>query len=617
MGIPGFFNLVSKKYNILETKKNIYLDVFIDFNSLIYSAKNVIYICLLNYIRSKINLSFDEKIEFEIITNKLKLDKIISNFDFKKSLNRDDKEELLNIRDEMLFNNITELVKNILSKIIPNSLHIYMDGVPNCSKIIEQRKRTLIGKLISEGRKIILEEYKNKITEQEYFLDKIIQPIINLDRNLIKPGTDFMKRLGIFLETIHKKDIIKFIKLKNPDFSDFNISNVDEKGEAEHKILEILIKQNYKNILVFSPDADLIILLLPLTKDKYIYLIRDSIKPDLFYINKLYLDLIEHITNGLTNKNLIDTINKKKSRIIKDICFIYNIFGNDFVPKLDNINIYDKKVIDNIIKTYITFLENNYTEDKKIFIITKKGDINWSNYLKYIYKLNKIFPYPIITSLYKTKQLKIDNYYNQIYSLDNYNLGIYKKNPDKYIWKNNFYDNKQFFDNTKDDIIKDYLLSIFMINILYSKIYYSINDFEKKITFLWYYIHHKSPLLFDIHEYLKKNITNIDNILQNHFKTFSKKFTFTDILSIQQLYYTIPLYEDFIKITKSNLPKLPEHELFDEYLKLLKWDNEKKMLNINDIIDCNMQRYLEKCVPSFKIKNVFVNLVFNLDIFIK
>ena len=609
MGIPGFFNLVSKKYNIFISKKLFFLDVFLDFNSIIYIAKNIVYKSLINYIKYKLDLGYDEY-NFDLIPNKNILNNIIEN----EIINDKNRNIIYEIRDEMLYNEITKQCKKIIrTNITINTLHIYMDGVPMCSKLIEQRKRAIIGSLITYGKEIILEEYKTKMDEREYFIKKELEPLIDLDKNLIKPGTEFMIKLSNYLKTENKRILIDIIRINNPNFENFYFSGIDEKGEAEHKIMDILIKKNYKNILVYSPDADLIILLLPLTRDKNIYLIRESIKPEIYYINKLYSDIIKHIKNELNDNKLIDIINKKKFRIIKDICFIYNLFGNDFISKLDNINIYDNNVINILIKKYVILLNKKY--NKKRFIINKKGNIIWTKYLQYLKLINEKFTHPQILKLYSNKPLD-NNYINQIYSLDNFNYGLYKKNIDSYIWNSSFYNNKQFFDDSKNNIIKDYLLSIFMINILYSKIYYTKNKKkEKEIIFLWYYKHHKSPLLSDIIEYLENNIKKINKILLKHFKSFIKNNKITKIEPIRQLYYTIPLYQDFINITKSDInkyPKLKQHFIYEKYLNTLKWDNKKKLLNITDIIDCNLQRYLEKCVPLFKINNEYINLVFDL-----
>jgi 5'-3' exonuclease len=609
MGIPGFFNLVSKKYNIFISKKLFFLDVFLDFNSIIYIAKNIVYKSLINYIKYKLDLGYDEY-NFDLIPNKNILNNIIEN----EIINDKNRNIIYEIRDEMLYNEITKQCKKIIrTNITINTLHIYMDGVPMCSKLIEQRKRAIIGSLITYGKEIILEEYKTKMDEREYFIKKELEPLIDLDKNLIKPGTEFMIKLSNYLKTENKRILIDIIRINNPNFENFYFSGIDEKGEAEHKIMDILIKKNYKNILVYSPDADLIILLLPLTRDKNIYLIRESIKPEIYYINKLYSDIIKHIKNELNDNKLIDIINKKKFRIIKDICFIYNLFGNDFISKLDNINIYDNNVINILIKKYVILLNKKY--NKKRFIINKKGNIIWTKYLQYLKLINEKFTHPQILKLYSNKPLD-NNYINQIYSLDNFNYGLYKKNIDSYIWNSSFYNNKQFFDDSKNNIIKDYLLSIFMINILYSKIYYTKNKKkEKEIIFLWYYKHHKSPLLSDIIEYLENNIKKINKILLKHFKSSIKNNKITKIEPIRQLYYTIPLYQDFINITKSDInkyPKLKQHFIYEKYLNTLKWDNKKKLLNITDIIDCNLQRYLEKCVPLFKINNEYINLVFDL-----
>jgi len=644
MGIPGFFNLVSNKYNLSISKKLPFIDVFLDFNSLIYNSKFYVFNLLYNYFKFKLNIDFND-FDLDIITDS-RLDSIIQKIKNNILLDSDDKNIIIDIRDDMIYKHITEQCKTIIrTNITVASFHIFMDGVPTCSKIIEQRKRAIVGSLMTHAKDKILTKFKDEISEIKFYIEKEIEPLINLDRNLIKPGTEFMKLLGKYLEKENKNIIIDLCKINNKvqnertfgpslrsspllkdfqekslikgkvqnertfgrAFNGYTFSGVDKEGEAEHKILDVLIKENYKNILVYSPDADMIILLLPLTRDKNIYLIRDIKKPDIYDIKKLYKDIINHIKKYLKEKQI------KKSRVIKDICFIYNLFGNDFIPKLDNINIYDNKVIDHLLKKYVLLYE------KSGCIINKKGNINWKNYLQYLKYINNIFENPKIITPYNNKKLE-NNYENQIYSLDNFNRGLYRKNNDKYIWNLSFYDNKQFFDTSKNNIIKDYIVSIFMINILYSKIYYKINKFESRLTYIWFYIHHKSPLLTDIIEYLENNIKDIRKKIRKHFKKFSLNHNISGITPIQQLYYTIPVYEDFIQLVPNEhsvLPKLKQHYIYDEYLKTLKWDEKTKLLNISDIIDCNLQRYIEKCVPLYKKDNKYINLVFDIKYYLK
>ena len=94
------------------------------------------------------------------------------------------------------------------------------------------------------------------------------------------------------------------------------------------------------------------------------------------------------------------------------------------------------------------------------------------------------------------------------------------------------------------------------------------------------------------------------------------------IQPMQQLYYTLPLYDNFIKITgadKTIFPKLKEHEIFEEFLNQLHWDNNKKLLNISELVDCHLQRYINKCIPLLKSKhdNKYINLIFDIKTFIK
>jgi 5'-3' exonuclease len=632
MGIPGFFMSISKQYNITLKQKLSNIDIFFDFNSLIYNAKFIAHTILLNYARFCLNLSYDQQTDFTNIYNKSAFEKIIKNLE----ISTQDNDVIIEIRDKLIYDNITEFVKTILAQTIHvNSLHICMDGVPLVGKMIEQRKRAILGTLINKGKEIILQKYKDKLDKKKYFLEAFLEPIINLDQTLIKPKTYFINKLEEYLLTTFKTVIMKYIKITNSTFNDNNFifSGTSVNGEAEHKIMDIIIKKNYSNILVFSPDADMIILLLPLTSDKDIFLVRDVIKPEFFHINKLTIDIREHMYQLINNKELKTILESENIyRLIRDICFIYNIFGNDFLPGLDNVNIYDKSVINKTLQEYINFLEKSHKTDH-MYIIQEDGNISWFNYYNYLMVLKKNFDIPKLEKLknYQPKKLYNDNYDDQIYSLANYNRGIYKKPDDLFIYNNNFYDFTQYFDAPKDEIIKDYLIGCLMINILYSKIYFTITDEEKLITSLWFYKHHKAPLLGDIYNFLKPffighNInqanSNIKKILREHLLIYLKSMSIVIIQPMQQLYYTLPLYDNFIKITgadKTIFPKLKEHEIFEEFLNQLHWDNNKKLLNISELVDCHLQRYINKCIPLLKSKhdNKYINLIFDIKTFIK
>lgn len=626
MGIPGFFITMSKNFNISITKQLLYLDIFIDFNSLIYKANVIITNILFNYIKSKLNLEYDTKVDFDKIKHKSVLDRVCLNF--KDNISESDANQIIEIRDNMIFETILDLVKNIYSQLSSiNSINIYLDGVPFIGKMIEQRKRALLSGLIIRGKELLVKNLK--VEPLTKFLHVTIEPLLSLDKTLIKPGTSFMIKLDLWLKNDFKTEIIKHSGI---DANKWIYSGFDIHGEAEHKIMDEIINKSYKNIIVYSPDADLLVLLLPLTDNREIYVERDDNK--ICSINKLKDDIIEYIIKLKSqSSNIEDIINKNKSRLVYDISFIYNIFGNDFLPRLENINIFDKTTINRMFKQYMKYLEQINQENKtdNIFIINSDNNLNWYNYTQFLFILNKEFTNPNPEKLYKQNNnlLKRDKFADQLFSLNNFNKGFYSKKEDKYIWTKDFYLNSQFFDDSLDEIIKDYFIGIIMIDLLYSKIYQgSLSVEEKQIVQLWYYPHHKAPLIIDLNNYLNKYITNKEfntdkfkRDIREHLIKFLKDFKIKELTPTKQLYYITPNYEIFIKLTSADkklYPKLKEHEIYEEFINQLVWDENTKTLNIVDLIDCNGQRYIDRCVPLLKSKldDKYINLMFDIKKFL-
>jgi 5'-3' exonuclease len=360
MGIPGFFMIISKNYNIAITNNISYVDIFVDFNSLIYTAKYIVFDILNNYFKYKLGLDYDLNSDFSKIKYTTLIDRLCKNYVEEISIS--DNDQLIDIRNEMIFDSIVELFKKIYKQTKNiSSINIYLDGVPYIGKIIEQRKRALLSVLIAKGKELIIKN--TKIDPITYFINIIIEPLINLDKTLIKPGTSFMIKLNNWLKTDFKDIIIDDVKTLSPDFTNWGFSGYEINGEAEHKIMDDIINKKYKNILVYSPDADMIILLLPLTTNIDIYLVRQDFL--VYSINKLSKDIYDYIDK-------ITEIEIDINRLILDISFIYNIFGNDFLPKLDNINIYDKTTIHRVFKQYGKYLDENNK-----YIINETNNIDW------------------------------------------------------------------------------------------------------------------------------------------------------------------------------------------------------------------------------------------------
>jgi 5'-3' exonuclease len=647
MGIPGFFNSMSKNYNIAipSINKLKLVDIYLDFNSLIYTSKYIIFAILINYIKFKLDLKYDTTIDFSKISNTLLIDKLCKNY-FLNQTNfqseyKLDLEEIGEMKDQMIFDCILELVKNIYFQVEKiRIMVIHLDGVPYIGKMIEQRKRALLSGLINRGRELLF--INTKVDSKTLFLS-IIDPYINLDKTVIKPGTNFMIKLSNWLNTTFKNIIISDIKKSNKDFNpetDWILTTFDIPGEAEHKIMDNIIqnKLNNNDILVYSPDADMIVLLLPLTLKYNIFLVRDSVDKSVYSLNKLNQDIEIHFYDLIKTNMKFKDFKINLNRLILDISFIYNIFGNDFLPKLDNINIYDKSTITRVFTQYIKYL-NSCLEKKieldKIYLIDSNSELNWFNYCQFLLLLNKEFTHPKsekIRENFEVKKLKHDDFNDQLYSLYNFGRGFYTKSQDKFIWKNDFYSNSQFFETDNiDEIVQDYLIGIIMIDILYSKIY--VQDLtieEKQIVQLWFYPHHKAPLIIDIYNYLNKfinkshfDLSKFKNIIRLHLIDFLKKFP--KIITpdpVFQLYYVVPDYDEFVKLINPDIKKYPileEHKIYKEFISQLVWNKEKQELNITDLVDCNMQRFIDKCVPLLKSKlnNKYINLSFDIRDFIK
>jgi 5'-3' exonuclease len=628
MGIPGFFNSISKNYKIgiSSAQKIINPNIYIDFNSLIYTAKYIVQDLLLNYVKSILKLEYKTDLDFSLIPSSLK--DALS----KESLNTDAIEDrdalhlltsLREMRDQMIFTTIGTLLSNILIQTVDPKVLLYIDGVPFIGKMIEQRKRALLSGLIVRGKEIIIEHTKPDKTT--LYISNIIEPLITLDKNVIKPGTFFMNKL------------LTWLRSKYPDWymDDFTIN-----GEAEHKIINDIIKNKpskrlrealplcpINDILVYSPDADMIILLLPLILSNKIYLVRDSIDKTVYSLDKLKEDIIEHLISLIKNESkLKKSVKEYKQRLIYDICFIYNIFGNDFLPKLDNVNIYEKTTLTRILMQYSKYLHSeiakfNFTD---IFLITETNNVNWYGYTKFLELLNKEFTNPKIEkSFIYTSINKLDSskYSDQMYSLNNFGKGVYNKNEDKYIWNKDFYSLNTFFETSDINSINlDYCIGIIMVDLLYSKKYIKeLSVEEKQVLEIWYYPHHKAPLIQDIFKWLQQFISkdkfDIDKFkiqIKSHLSTRLAHYPKLFIPDyIYQLYYITPNYDEFIKLTnadKSKYPKLKYHELYEQFVSQLKWSDNK--LNLSDLLDCNLQRFIDKCIPLLKINNHNINLVF-------
>ena len=255
---------------------------------------------------------------------------------------------------------IINLLKTNLESQQIKTINICVDGVPSMAKIYEQKKRRYMGDLIST--------LINKTNVR-----------FEWSKNNISPGTDFMKDMMTFLSS---NDFISRINKRCPNLTSYKLSGIDEDGEGEFKILQIISTLPKKDsIVVYSPDSDMIILLLLVLDYNCVMLRYDQQKSS--FDNHVY-DVIS-ITKFINI--ILDYIDKKKhidfkidkQKFIADFVFILSVFGDDFLPKLETVRV--NIDINILIDFYIVCI---YKHGYLLDINQGKYSINEANFLEYL-----------------------------------------------------------------------------------------------------------------------------------------------------------------------------------------------------------------------------------------
>ena len=304
--------------------------------------------------------------------------------DIQKTLNNDsDPVEIINLfqdhfTDKFMDRLVITLVINTLLSIIRTycksesikTLLIAIDGVPSKGKMVEQKQRRYLGAITEEYKRRILIDYKEYLQNQQDYTYMSTKNSIKWSRNKITPGTAFMNKLVVYLRSDNIQDLLK----TNRPNMNIIISDMYEVGEGEKKIVNYINKflPNTKDsVMVYSPDADVILLCMLLPVEK-LYMLRhnDVVSRgagrnvyDLIDIKSLKNNISYYINNNpeSSKENFsIDNINY-------DMVCISTLFGNDFVPKIETLNV--KKGFQTIMDAYLkTLLE---LKDKSVYLVKK------------------------------------------------------------------------------------------------------------------------------------------------------------------------------------------------------------------------------------------------------
>lgn len=475
MGVPKFFKWISNNYDnlIFDINNPDSENEIKNINNLFLDANGLIHPCVRKVLQENEKLINEHNKDYSQDKNN-----IHTNISIYSKL------------EKKMFQCIFDYILHLYEYIKPSSLlYIAIDGVAPRAKIEQQRKRRYRTSKEKKMKSVIYEE--NNIIKLDW------------DTNCITPGTTFMLKLCNFL----KKKLLQIKFTPKVIFSDANIPS-----EGEHKIMNYLRNNpNSSNEIhsIYGLDADLI--MLSLCVNKNIYLLRESIHINnttdqllLFSIKNLRTNIIEEMTNMIE----ITDIEIIEDNLILDYVFLCFLLGNDFIPKLINLDIHEDSIKD-LVSIYINFLQH-----KKKYIINEN-------------KINFKIVQSILTNLFYREnqvvekiQLKLDKRYihykqteylqKQIEEIDNYPIIEKFKNSihmDEEDWQDRYYN---YYLNIKNiNKCEKYINNIckkYLEGLQWTFLYYT----QECPSWSWYYPFPCAPCLRELCKYLENRVYYAD-----------------------------------------------------------------------------------------------------------
>ena len=577
MGIEKFFNTLHTSYKatlITPFKKTSADFLFFDFNSIIHkisaqtiSDLNYLYKILLvssNYPSDKLVKYFTNKYKnYENIFH-LSIDFLHTPSGISQLITDLKKIDINTIIIYQIIKHIEYYISQITEL---KYVYISIDGVPSIGKIMEQRHRRYIGEIIGykNYKKIMSSNFPNKLSEDyPYDYPAYYQTRFQFPKLNISPNTSFMRKL------------VKSIKNHNFPIP-VQINDDSVSGEGEFKIINFIRSFNdlfiNKKIIIYSPDSDMILLSSILPHD--IYILRFDQQENIDYI------MSTEIFKKIVSKYITDKNNSEKEiqSIINDVIFIFSIFGDDFLPRLECIQVnyhYDK--ILNIYKKihqdgYILQDDNINLKQMKNFM-NELAKIELSLFsdtfnLKDVKDINHIPKTSYLRK--KSSSFNYDPLDGKIINQINEDISNYDKLEEKYSVKYYLYSRDEYYKHYEmkpEESSLEYIKGLTWIFNYY---------FKNKLDYNWYYPYEKAPLIYDLNNTLQK----LDSLT---FKTEDYPLIMTPI---EQSIYTSPIdtthllsknYQSIAKTFYKNLGK-----------------NFKNILNEMGEVDCNNSSYLNKC----------------------
>ncbi len=609
MGIEKFFNSIKKTYGdkiISEFNNNSFpIKYFlIDFNSIIHNISSTIsnsiiylyhtylisntYPAVFNIQKNNINkhlknLSTNDTfiLESYIVLSDQMTDqefdtesKYLVSIDFKEIILDTINESFFRLLiieenlDKLIIHKVS-LYINELIKSFPSLelLYLAIDGVPLYAKIIEQKKRRFIGFLYDSFKNQLLEQYKkdldidgslSSLKSDIYYNHYKFEKVINrfrFNKSKISPATKFMSQLEEYIQ--------KYLNNHNKRIN-IELDSYSNAGEGEKKIvfkIHELNKLNKYDFMIYSPDADVILLMLLESENNMIKIMRydqQLSKLDIIDVNALKKIIFEYLN-----------VAKDDHNIIKDIVMLFTILGNDFLPRLEIIN--TNKHIKTILSSYVQLklvdqnIFNKTGIDWKLlkqFFINLKHNIHRVDSVKYKREW-KLDPDQIVNS-------NAIPYYQHLFNVENPENSDNPENPD-------------MIDEDINKITNKYLQGYEWLTKYYL-------DHELKYNFYYYNYKYRPTINQIIHNINLSKIENLDKTIREHYFDPAKQLIFITPYDVSNIIDPKYLTDELKKLNEKY------NELFNK-----PYDN---ITNIYDYIDCKNAFYLSKCeINNFETKD--------------
>jgi len=432
------------------------------------------------------------------------------------------------LENKMIRNVISYLEKMITIANPQKGIYVAVDGVAPVAKMKQQRLRRYKHISDTELFNNIRKKHKKEIP---YYWSN----------SSITPGTEFMRNitstLKVWAEEYSTKNKIKII---------FSPASVP--GEGEHKLLQHIRNTNEDlKYAVYGLDADLIFLMLATQKNN-IYLMREANKMDekndginFISITKMKECIVNSIRDIVkkdeTLKEVINDNYYNTDRIVDDFIFICSLMGNDFLPHMPSLDIYEN-AIDVLMQTYVEVVIANNT-----FIVdrTTRHYIDNNIFYDFLVRLASSEETTLKLAFGKKKRYytcqSSDPFDIEMHRIDNMMFKV--KDPimigsDNITdWSTRYY--KHYY-NLEPAKISGIMTKHYMIGLKWVIMYY----LDKCPSWDWYYIYDHAPFLTD----MVRDKTIIDEVFTELVFTEGKPLSpFEQLLTIlpKQSSYLLPV----------------------------------------------------------------------------